>query len=124
MKQRRIMLELIQRLIAFKYSCKLNHWTTTIYSQHLLFDRLQEDIDDFVDNIAEKYFMGLNKKAELSKDIINTNYINSDLNQLTMSIMELIENISKKENLTHGMQALLDNICESFCEKRALLTMK
>ena len=118
------MLELIQRLIAFKYSCKLNHWTTEIYSQHLLFDRLQEDIDDFVDNIAEKYFMGLNKKAELSKDIINTNYINSDLNQLIMSIMELIENISKKENLAHGMQALLDSVCESFCEKRALLTMK
>ena len=118
------MLELIQRLISFKYSCKLNHWTTTIYSQHLLFDRLQEDIDDFVDNIAEKYFMGLNKKDELSKDIMNANYINSDLNQLTMSIMELIENIGKKENLAYGMQALLDGIYESFCEKRALLTME
>lgn len=118
------MFELTQRLVAFKYSCKLNHWMTTSYSQHLLFDRLQEDIDEYVDSIAEKYFMGFNKKLELSKEILNTNYINGDLNKLVSSIIDFIEEISEKEHLTHGIQALLDDLCETFCEKRALLTMK
>ena len=56
----------MERLIDFKYSCKLNHWTTKSYSEHLLFDRLQEGIDDIVDNIAEKY---------CKKSLINNNAI-------------------------------------------------
>ena len=71
------MFELMQKLVAFKYSCKLNHWTTTSYSQHLLFDRLQEDIDELVDSIGEMYFMGLNKKAELSNNLLNPAAISS-----------------------------------------------
>ena len=47
------MYELIRHLIAFKYACKINHWSTDNYSKHLLFDRLSEDIDDWVDSIAE-----------------------------------------------------------------------
>ena len=45
------MYELLQHLIAFKYACKINHWSTDNYSQHLLFDRLSEDIDTWVDEI-------------------------------------------------------------------------
>ena len=47
------MYTLMQHLIAFKYSCKINHWSTDNYSKHLLFDRLNEDIDTWVDEIAE-----------------------------------------------------------------------
>ena len=44
------MYELIQHLIAFKYACKINHWSTDSYSKHLLFDRLTEDVDiEFMD---------------------------------------------------------------------------
>lgn len=118
------MFELMQKLVAFKYSCKLNHWTTTSYSQHLLFDRLQEDIDEFVDSIAEMYFMGLNKKPELSNNLLNPTYINSDLYKLVSEIITLVKEVSDKEELTHGMHALLDDVCKSFCGKKALLTMK
>ena len=118
------MFELMQKLVAFKYSCKLNHWTTTNYSQHLLFDRLQEDIDEFVDSIAEMYFMGLNKKTELSNNLLNPSYINSDLSKLASDIITSIAEINDKEELTHGIHALLDDICKSFCAKKALLTMK
>ena len=47
------MYELLQKLIAFKYACKINHWSTNKYSSHLLFDRLTNDIDTWVDEIAE-----------------------------------------------------------------------
>ena len=56
------MYELIQHLIAFKYACKVNHWSTDNYSKHLLFDRLSEDIDTWVDEIAETYFMASDNK--------------------------------------------------------------
>lgn len=118
------MFELMQKLVAFKYSCKLNHWTTTSYSQHLLFDRLQEDIDELVDGIGEMYFMGLNKKAELSNSLLNPAYINSDLSKSVLDIIDTVKSLSEKEELTHGMQALLDDICKAFCAKKALLTMK
>lgn len=118
------MFELMQKLVAFKYSCKLNHWTTTSYSQHLLFDRLQEDIDELVDSIGEMYFMALNKKAELSNNLLNPAYINSDLSKSVLDIIDTVKSLSEKEELTHGMQALLDDICKAFCAKKALLTMK
>lgn len=118
------MFELMQKLVAFKYSCKLNHWYTTSYSEHLLFDRLQEDIDDFVDNIAEQYFMSLGKKKEITKNLLDPKLINQDLGKFIKDIIDHIEKISEKEEFTHGVQALLDSICQEFCEKQGLNSMK
>ena len=55
------MYTLMQHLIAFKYASKINHWSTDSYSEHLLYDRLTQDIDTFVDDIAESHFMSQNK---------------------------------------------------------------
>ena len=64
------MYELLQHLIAFKYACKINHWTTDKYAPHLLFDRLTEEIDDWVDNISEAYFMALDNKDVFKANIL------------------------------------------------------
>lgn len=117
------MLELIQRLIAFKYSCKLNHWKTDNYAKHLLFDRLQEDIDDCVDSVAEKYFMANNKKNELKLNVLNTNFIDQDLIKLSQNIILHINKIINNEELSQGILSLLGNISEDFDAKLALLTL-
>ena len=57
------MYELMQHLIAFKYACKINHWSTDNYSKHLLYDRLTADIDTWVDELSENYFMAENNKT-------------------------------------------------------------
>ena len=67
------MYELIQHLIAFKYACKINHWSTDNYSKHLLFDRLSEDIDDWVDSIAETYFMATGNKKVFNANALKQN---------------------------------------------------
>lgn len=117
------MLELLERLIAFKYSCKLNHWKTNEYAKHLLFDRLQEDIDDLVDNIAEEYFMSSAKQNELDKEIFNIEYIDKDLVKLSIEVKEHIEMIVNKYSYNQGILSLLGNISESFDEKLALLKL-
>ena len=114
----------MQKLIALKYSCKLNHWKTDEYAKHLLFDRLQEDIDDFVDNIAEEYFMANNEKKDLNNDVLNVGFINLDLVKSCQDINFHIEKIINNEKFSQGILSLLGNIAESIDEKLALLTLK
>jgi len=118
------MLELVQRLIAYKYSCKLNHWGTDNYADHLLFDRLQEGIDDFVDNIAEQYFMANNKKKDLNSSIMETKYVNLDLVKSAKDINAYIKKIMDNDKFSEGILSLLGTIAEAFDEKLALLTLK
>lgn len=118
------MLELMERLIDFKYSCKLNHWTTKSYSEHLLFDRLQEGIDDIVDNIAEKYFMATNQHKLLTSSLVHSKYINSDLIKLSKDIVAHIDVLLKDESLPQGILSLLGAISETFNSNLGLLTMK
>ncbi len=118
------MFELLQKLIAFKYSCKLNHWTTNEYSMHLLFDRLQEDMDDIIDDVAEKYFMAGGKKTELNKDVLDNSRININLVEGSNDIIAFIDNLVDTGNFPEGINSLLGGIQEGFTEKLALLSLK
>ena len=117
------MYELLRHLIAFKYACKLNHWTTDEYSKHLLFDRLSENIDDWVDNIAECYFMAEDKKKVLKNNILNPDYVQCNLPKACESIIENIEGILKGEETNEGMGSLLSAIEEGFLNKLALANL-
>ena len=87
------MYELIQHLIAFKYACKINHWSTDEYSKHLLFDRLTADIDTWVDSIAETYFMATDNKKVFKSDILNPKFINRDLVKSCENIISHLEEL-------------------------------
>ncbi len=114
------MYELIQHLIAFKYACKINHWSTNEYSKHLLYDRLAEDIDDWVDRIAEGYFMALDNKTVFKPDILNSKYINKNLVKMCESIISHLEELQNDDELNEGMCSLLSAIEESMLGKIAL----
>lgn len=118
------MLELMQRMVAFKYSCKLNHWNTDQYAQHLLFDRLQENMDDLVDDVAEQYFMANKKQKELTADVLKKEYINRDLEKGIKDVINLIEEMMNDEKFTEGEQSLLSGLSQEFYAKLALVNLK
>jgi hypothetical protein len=114
------MYELIQHLIAFKYACKINHWSTDNYSKHLLFDRLNEDIDTWVDAISETYFMANNKKSVFKSDILNPKFINTNLVRSCENIISLLEKLINDDDTNEGIDSLLSSIEEGFLNKLAL----
>ncbi len=114
------MYELIQHLIAFKYACKINHWSTDSYSKHLLFDRLTTDIDTWVDAIAENYFMATDNKKVFKSDILNSKFINRDLVQACETIISHLEELQNDDETNEGLNSLLSGIEEGFLNKLAL----
>lgn len=116
------MFKLLQQLIAFKYACKLNHWQTDSYAKHLLFDRLQEDIDELVDDIAERYFMSQAHKSELNAELLSSESIELNLVKMAQDIMQEATDLAADDNPI--ISGLADNIISAFAGKLALLTLK
>ncbi len=114
------MYELIQQLIAFKYSCKINHWSTDNYSKHLMFDRLAADIDTWVDAIAENYFMAENKKNIFKSDILNPKLVETNLTNKCEKIISFLEELQNSPNTNQGLNSLLSGIEEGFLNKLAI----
>lgn len=114
------MYELIQNLIAFKYACKINHWSTDKYSAHLLFDRLTEDIDTWVDEIAETYFMAMDKKTAFKSDLLNPKFIERNLVKSCEQIISRLEKLQNSDETNEGLNSLLSAIEEGFLNKLAL----
>lgn len=118
------MYELIQHLIAFKYACKINHWSTDNYAMHLLFDRLTERIDDMVDSIAEKYFMASGDKKVFQATILNPKLIDRNIPKMCESIILHLEDLQDDEDLNEGLASLLSQIEEDFLNKLALAELR
>ena len=114
------MYELLQRLIAFKYSCKINHWNTKEYSKHLLYDKLTEDIDTWADEIAETYFMAENKQSVIKNDLLSPKLIDKNLTKLCENIISHLEKLINDDDLNEGILSLLSSIEEGFLNKLAL----
>ncbi|MEE1111211.1 MAG: DUF5856 family protein [Alphaproteobacteria bacterium] len=114
------MYELLQHLIAFKYACKIKHWSTDNYAHHLLFDRLTEDIDTWVDNIAESYFMANSNKTVFKANLLNPKLIDSDLIHMCETIISALEEIQMSDETNEGIKSLLSAIEQEFLNKIAL----
>ncbi len=114
------MYELIQNLIAFKYACKINHWSTDSYSKHLLFDRLTEDVDTWADSIAESYFMARGEKKVFKADLLAPKMINRDLVKMCEQIISITEYLMENDDLDEGTKSLLGDIEAAFLGKIAL----
>ncbi|MCQ2581413.1 MAG: DUF5856 family protein [Alphaproteobacteria bacterium] len=118
------MYELMQRLIAFKYSCKIHHWSTNNYAMHLLFDRLTEQVDDWADAIAERYFMAEDNKRIFKSDILNPKYIKDDLIKMCEDIISYIERALETQELNEGLVSLLTDMESGLLNKLALVRLK
>jgi len=120
MREEYDMYELIQHLIAFKYACKINHWSTDNYSQHLLFDRLTEDVDTWADSVAESYFMARDEKKVFKPDLLAPKMIERDLVKMCQKIISRLEDLQEDDELDEGTKSLLGDIEAAFLGKLAL----
>lgn len=118
------MYELIQRLIAFKYACKMNHWSTSDYAQHLLFDRLTEQVDDWADSVAECYFMARNEKSVFKPDLLVPKMVEKNLVKGCESIISLCDELQQDDDLDEGIKSILGDIEAAFLDKLALAQLK
>lgn len=114
------MYEIMQYLIAFKYACKIKHWSTDNYSAHLLFDRLTDDIDTWVDSIAESYFMANSNKSVFKANLLNPKLIDLNLVHMCEKIISELEEIQMGNETNEGINSLLSAIEEGFLNKLAL----
>lgn len=118
------MLELIQRLIAYKYACKLRHWQARNYGAHLLYDRLIENVDNWVDDLAEKIYMAAGEAGALTQDILNPQYVETDIVGACTHILELIDRLASDNSEPEGVPSLLGDISKDFLTKLALARME
>lgn len=115
------MYELMQHLIAFKYACKINHWSTNSYAPHLLYDRLTEEIDTWTDTIAECYFMADDNKQVFKSDILAPKMIDKNLVKMCETIITHLEDLQSDDSIMNeGLLSLLSGIEEGFLNKLAL----
>ena len=114
------MYKLLQQLIAFKYACKINHWSTDNYSHHMLYDRLISDIDTWVDELSENYFMAENNKTIFQPNILEPKYINRDLVKSCETIITHLEKLQSSPDTNQGLNSLLSSIEAGFLNKLAI----
>lgn len=118
------MLKLIAELVAFKYACKIKHWQSSAYGAHLLYDRLAENIDRWIDDIAEKIFMAAGASEALTRDILNPQCVNTDIVAACTHILDLIDLLVSENSEPEGIPSLLGDISKDFLTKLALARME
>ena len=123
---------LICFLIALQNFCKDIHYNSkgdAFYSKHLLVDRVQENIGDYIDKIKEVCILGndeetlpsgeyLSRATSLIPEVRNSDKENfKELEQLLVSILTLIETL----NGTKGEENLYGAIAEDLQNSLGLI---
>ena len=116
--------KLICALIALQNFCKDIHYNSkgdAFYSKHLLVDRVQENIGEYIDRIKEVFFLAadkeplqsgeyLKKSSELIPDIAENDRESFErLKDLLIKTMKQTEKLSK---LTKGEENLIGAVAE------------
>ena len=130
------MFNILVYLIAIQKTAKGIHYLChgdSFFSDHLLADRIQEDIDDFVDEIQENYYLGKEEDApqqaqllasagalvpEITEDMTESF---KALDRLLLSCVNEVETASKLEATTVGDADLLGRICSDIQKKHGFV---
>lgn len=129
--------KLICFLIALQNFSKDIHYSCygeSFYAKHLLADRLQEDLYEYIDQIKEICLLGeevpplpSTEYLKSAAEIIPLRYENDDhenfvlLQNLLVEILSLLE---KMEDLTKGEENLLGNIAQDLQQRLGLVNQQ
>lgn len=103
------------------------------YAKHLLADRIQEKLSDYIDSIKEVFFLGMTKEPLSSKEYLNLaislipeikeddkeNFEN--MAGLLLATMRHMETLS---DLTKGEENLIGNIAENIQNSLGLVNLQ
>ena len=130
------MLNILIYLLAIQKTAKGIHYLckgSNFWADHLLADKVQDGLDDFMDEIQEIAFLGKEQDApqpftvlsnagamvpELTEDIENDF---RKLDKLILSCIDEIETSSKLEAITAGDNDLLGRICSDIQQKHGFI---
>lgn len=120
--------------LIYAYS-KTLHWNASglnYYSDHLLFDRISDEIHDLIDGLIETCIIPLQKKDELKEDFVREIFKfdenvkeagveAQDLLDLIVETIRLCDAVSKIENLPEGIKTYLTDVSKALLVKGGLL---
>lgn len=116
--------KIIELLIAIQSFSKDIHYNCkgdAFYSKHLLVDRIQDNISDYIDKIKELFFLADNKEPKASKQyLIEASKLIPDIasddkesfNRLLGLLLITIKTIELLKDLTKGEENLIGAIAE------------
>lgn len=128
--------QLISHLIAIKEFSKDIHYTChsqAFYGKHLLADRVQEEIDGYIDDIKETILLGSDERPLQSKEYLQRavtlipdillkddkqNFI--ELHNLIVKTLDLIQGIEANR----ATNAILDNIASNLQQSKGLINLQ
>lgn len=108
------------------YNCK----GEAFYSKHLLCDRISEEINNYIDNIKEVFFLAIGEVPLSSKEYLKLaidkipNISNDDKDnfvELAQIISKTLQIIQDLNNLSIGEENLIGNIAENLQTSLGLL---
>ena len=128
--------KLIEYLIAIQNFCKDLHYNCkgeAFYSKHLLADRIQENISEYIDQIKEIFFLAgdkeplpsgeyLSRATSLIPQIANEDKANFESMQNLLVIT--LQHIEGLDDLTKGEENLVGNIAQDLQNSLGLVNLQ
>lgn len=90
--------KILVALIAIKQAIKQYHWQAKSYQEHILADKLEEDLEDYIDEVAELSVLLLPSDKHLEAKLLlgKASLFLADKQEITlMSILELLGNLQE-----------------------------
>lgn len=128
--------KLISLLLAVQNYCKDIHYNCkgdAFYSKHLLADRVQENISDFIDQLKEVFFLPDNKEPLSSGEYLRsaadiipviTGNDKTDFYKLSVLLTNTLKLIEDSKDLTKGEENLLGAIAQDIQTSLGLINMQ
>lgn len=116
-------------LIAIKQYIKQYHWQAKSYQEHILADKLEEDLEDYIDEVAELSLVTQTPNVE-SKHLLGeaTSFLNgkdkADLNTLADLFIDLQEQLQSLKPELLGLSDLAGRLSNSILRKLYLIQLQ
>ena len=130
------MRKVLMILMAIQRAAKGIHYHTggaQFFSDHLLADRIYDDLDDLIDEIQENYFLGKEEEAPAQKDLLkgaaelvpdetdDMKLAFTALDQLLLDGINTLQTTSELSALTAGDNDLIGRICSDLQKKHGFV---
>lgn len=116
-------------LIAIKQYIKQYHWLAKSYQEHILADKLEEDLEDYIDEVAELSLVTETPNVE-AKHLLGeaTSFLNgkdkSDLNTLADLFIDLQEQLQSLNPEILGISDLAGRLSNTILRKLYLIQLQ
>ena len=116
-------------LIALKQYIKQYHWQAKSYQEHILADKLEEDLEDYIDEVAELSLVTETPNVE-AKHLLGeaTSFLNgkdkADLNTLADLFIELQEQLQSLKPELLGVSDLAGRLSNTILRKLYLIQLQ